>query len=304
MPLIRPASLIAPAARLADADGGLQRDLALMAQRELLQRRRLMGMMLTSGAAAFLAGCGGDEDATSPGSTANTTTTTTVTSTDTSGSCTVPDSETEGPYPSDGSNTADGTTSNVLMQSGVVRSDIRSSFGSYSGTAAGIPLTLSLKLLDARNACAALAGYVVYIWQCDRDGNYSLYSGTVLAQNYLRGLQASDSTGLVTFQTIFPGCYAGRYPHIHFEVYPTLASATSYVSKILTSQIALPADACNAVYATSGYSRSAANLTMISIATDGIFADNTAAEMAVVTPALTGDITTGYTGTLNIGILA
>jgi len=45
-------------------------------------------------------------------------------------------------------------------------------------------------------------------------------------------------------------------------------------------------------------------MTMTSIATDGIFSDNTAAEMAVVTPALTGDVTAGFTGALNIGILA
>ncbi len=316
MTLIRPASIIVPPAHHADDDGGLQQDLALMAQRGLLQRRRLMGFVLTGGAAAFLAGCGGGEESTS---TSGTTTGSTTGST--SGTTTTTDDHDHHgrryvrhlhragfgdrrPYPSDGSNAVNGTTSNVLAQSGVVRSDIRTSFGSYTGTAAGIPLTINLKLMNARNACAALAGYVVYLWHCDRDGNYSLYSSTVLTQNYLRGVQASDSTGLLSFQTIFPGCYSGRYPHIHFEVYPTLASATSYVNKILTSQIALPADACSAVYATSGYSRSATNFSMISVATDGIFADNTAAELAVVTPTLTGDVTAGYAGTLNIGILA
>ncbi len=38
--------------------------------------------------------------------------------------------ETAGPFPGDGSNGP-----NVLIEAGIVRSDIRSSFGSYSGTA-------------------------------------------------------------------------------------------------------------------------------------------------------------------------
>lgn len=42
--------------------------------------------------------------------------------------------ETAGPYPGDGT---DGP--NVLTESGVVRSDIRSSFGSLTGTAQGVP---------------------------------------------------------------------------------------------------------------------------------------------------------------------
>ena len=42
----------------------------------------------------------------------------------------------------------------------------------------------------------------------------------------LRGVQAADSNGQVTFTSIFPGCYSGRWPHIHFEVYPSLSAAT------------------------------------------------------------------------------
>ncbi|MET0292830.1 MAG: intradiol ring-cleavage dioxygenase [Steroidobacteraceae bacterium] len=290
-------------------DGGLQEDLALIARNHQLARRRLLGWLAGGSAAALIAGCGGGEEsaAASTGSaTSGSTTTTTTTTTGTSSSaCTVPATETEGPYPSDGSNAVNGSTSNVLAQSGVVRSDIRASFGGSSTVAAGVPLTLALKLVNARSNCAPLAGYVVYLWQCDRDGNYSLYASSLRNDNYLRGVQVSDSSGLVTFQTIFPGCYAGRWPHIHFEIYPTIASATSYVNKALTSQLALPASDCATVYSTaSGYSRSATNLTMVSLATDGIFADNSAAQMAVMTPALTGDITAGYSATTTIGINA
>ena len=98
------------------------------------------------------------------------------------------------------------------------------------------------------------------MWHCDRDGAYSLYSNGVTTENYLRGVQAADSNGVVTFTSIFPACYSGRWPHIHFEVYPSLAKATDQANKIATSQIALPKDACDTVYATDGYSQSVTNL--------------------------------------------
>ena len=101
---------------------------------------------------------------------------------------------------------------------------------------------------------ASLAGHAVYLWHCTRDGNYSLYSSSVLDENYLRGVQVSDSNGQVTFTTIFPGCYSGRWPHMHFEIYSSLATATSGNNDVKTSQLALPAAACNQVYGVaSGY---------------------------------------------------
>ena len=51
-------------------------------------------------------------------------------------------------------------------------------------------------------------------------------------------------------------CYDGRWPHIHFEVYPSLAKATNSANKIATSQMALPEDTAKAVYATAGYEQS------------------------------------------------
>ena len=67
----------------------------------------------------------------------------------------------------------------------------------------------------------------MYLWQCDRDGNYSLYSQAAASENYLRGAQEVDANGTVTFTSIFPACYSGRWPHIHFEVYGSLSDATS-----------------------------------------------------------------------------
>lgn len=123
--------------------------------------------------------------------------------------------ETSGPYPGDGSNGA-----NVLNQSGIVRRDITSSFGSSTTRAAGVPLSLTMTINDYANNKAPLAGGAVYVWHCDREGRYSLYSQGVTGENYLRGVQETDGRGQVRFTTIFPACYSGRWPHIHFEVYP------------------------------------------------------------------------------------
>jgi protocatechuate 3,4-dioxygenase beta subunit len=184
-------------------------------------------------------------------------------------SCATIPEETAGPFPGDGSNGPD-----LLSQSGVVRSDIRSSFGASTTVAAGVPLTIKLSVQDQANNCAPLAGAAVYLWHCDRDGGYSLYSQGVTAENYLRGVQAADSNGVVTFTSIFPACYSGRWPHIHFEVYPSLDKATDQANKIATSQIALPKDICDTVYATDGYGQSIANLARVSLASDNVFADD------------------------------
>lgn len=288
---------------LDDHDRGLQHDLEQLAA--LKQRRRVLGMML-SGSALLIAGCGGDDssDSTSTASSSSDSSSSGSTSTS-SDTCTAVAEETEGPYPSDGSNTVDGQVSNVLSESGVVRSDIRSSFGGSSGVADGVPLTLTLTLLNSNNLCQALSGYAIYLWHCTRDGNYSLYSSSVRDENFLRGVQVADANGQVTFTTIFPGCYSGRYPHIHFEIYPSLSMATLYTNKILTSQIALPRDVCSTVYSgASGYSASVTNLSRVTIDSDGIFGDNTAAQMAAMTLAMSGSVADGYASTLTIGVPA
>ncbi|CAN5434009.1 intradiol ring-cleavage dioxygenase [soil metagenome] len=201
--------------------------------------------------------------------------------------------ETQGPYPGDGSNGP-----NVLIESGIVRSDIRSSFGSYSVVAEGVPLTVSLTLQDLTAGCAAGAGMAIYIWQCDRDGRYSLYSDGATDQNYLRGVQVADTAGKVSFTSIFPACYPGRWPHIHFEVFDSLESAVAGENARLTSQIAFPEDSCDLVFGSAdGYSAGIANLAQLSLDTDNVFGDGWDAELATVT----GDVT-GMALSLTIGV--
>jgi protocatechuate 3,4-dioxygenase beta subunit len=268
-----------------DDFGGLQRD--LVATGVAINRRSLFRMAARFGAGVGvvqLVGC--SASATAP----STTTTGTTTSGSGTGSCSsrVPE-ETAGPYPGDGSNGP-----SVLGQSGVVRSDIRSSFAGLTGTADGVPLTVVLTIVSA-STCAPLTGRAVYLWHCDRPGRYSLYSSGVTNQNYLRGIQEADGNGTVSFTSIYPGCYAGRWPHIHFEVYPSLSAAASVANKIATSQIALPKATNDLVYATVGYEASVANQRQVSLASDNVFSDGASLELATITGSVGGALTATLT---------
>lgn len=257
-----------------DDFGGLDRDLRATA----IRRRDAIRLALGAGVFTLL-GCG-ESGATDPGMTNG-------------GVCTIIPSETAGPFPGDGSNGP-----NVLSLNGVQRADIRSSFGGLSGTAAGVPLTVVLNVVAA-SGCAAKPGAAVYLWHCDRAGLYSLYSAGVTNQNYLRGVQPGDAAGKVTFTTVFPGCYAGRWPHIHFEVFESLAASTNLANRIRTSQLALPEATCRAAYAATGYTASIANLNGVTLAGDNVFGEDRAANQLAT---VTGDATAGYTATLTVAV--
>ncbi|WP_436701308.1 3,4-dioxygenase subunit beta [Nocardioides sp. BYT-33-1] len=272
-------------------DLGLSHDLP-----RIMARRGLLGLLGGVGAIAALSACGAD-DTTAPSGTA------TARATPPNGlggdagvevaEGEIPE-ETAGPYPGDGSNGP-----NVLAESGVVRSDLTSSFGTATGVAEGIPTTVRLKVYDLDgDEVTPLAGAAVYLWHCDREGRYSMYDDEIADENYLRGVQEADADGVLTFTTIFPACYAGRWPHMHFEVYESLAAATGAASKLRTSQLALPEDVCADVYATDGYEQSVNNLAQLSIETDGIFGDGYSLQLA----AVTGSVDEGYTVTLNVPV--
>jgi protocatechuate 3,4-dioxygenase beta subunit len=284
----------------ANHDRGLEFDLST------LMSRRSLGMFFgVGGAAVALAACtpgGSSSTASTPASTATASpaatsaaATATPTLTRAIAECGVEiPKETAGPFPGDGSNGP-----NALEASGVVRQDITSSFGTSTTKAQGIPLTITLTLLDNANGCVPLAGAAVYAWHCDRSGRYSMYDSGLANENYLRGVQEADANGQVTFTSIFPGAYSGRWPHIHFEVFESMSNATSAGQVLAVSQIALTQAACDDVYATPGYEASVANMKRTSLQSDNVFRDDGGIHQLAT---MTGSAAAGYTAGLNVTV--
>ena len=144
-----------------------------------------------------------------------------------------------------------------------------------------------------------MPGAAVYVWHCDAPGRYSLYSQGVTNENYLRGVQETDANGQVHFTTIVPGCYAARWPHIHFEVFDGLLSVQQGSSSIKTSQLVFPQDMCEVAYGDSRYPQSTQNLAQLSLETDNVFSDDGGVHQLAT---ITGDNAVGYTATLAVGV--
>lgn len=86
---------------------------------------------------------------------------------------------------------------------------------------AGFPVTLIIQVIDS-STCSPVSGAVVDIWHDSPDGRYSGFqSEGTLGLTFLRGIQVTGPTGLVRFETVYPGWYTGRTPHIHLKVNPT-----------------------------------------------------------------------------------
>jgi protocatechuate 3,4-dioxygenase beta subunit len=102
----------------------------------------------------------------------------------------------------------------------------------------GVPARVALTVLDQDGA--PLKGARIDIWHCDAGGVYSGYEGqgddhrtATRGQTYLRGAQLTDASGVAAFQTIWPGWYEGRTPHIHIKVFLDARTA-------LTCQLFVP----------------------------------------------------------------
>lgn len=234
-----------------------------MERKDFLKRSfSALGIMTV---APLIGACKKDEEVTSSGTGTGTTT----------GSCTGTPTETEGPFP-------------TKSPSSLVANDIRSD-------RSGVKLTVNITIQNKNNSCAALSGALVDIWHCDADGNYSEYGGTQMQStnytsvHFLRGRQTTNSSGVVTFTTIFPGWYSGRATHIHVHIYDSSGKS------LLVTQIAFPADVCDTVFttATTYYKKGKQDT---SNSADNIFADSLASELATVT----GSVSAGYTLTHTI----
>lgn len=201
-----------------------------------------------------------------------------------SSTCTASPTETEGPFP-------------TKTPSGLQRTDIRDD-------RTGVPLSIEITIRNLNSNCAALAGAIVDIWHCDKDGYYSEYGGTGMQSvnytgvHFLRGRQVTDSNGVVKFTSIFPGWYSGRATHIHVHVYN--ASGTS----LLVTQISFPEGSSSAVTTVNssagtayGYTKGMTGYTYN--ANDNIFSDDASnIEMATIS----GSISAGYALTHNIQV--
>lgn len=188
--------------------------------------------------------------------------------TGTTGDCALSPSETAGPFP-------------IKTPADLVRENI-------IGDRSGVPLLITITVQDQSNDCAPIAGALVDLWHCDKDGYYSQYGGTGMQQenftnyNFLRGRQTTDANGKASFISIFPGWYRGRAPHIHLEI------LDSNGSSLRVTQIAFPKDVCDTVYATSGYNGTADTQN----SNDNVFSDSLDGNML---DTITGNTTDGYT---------
>jgi protocatechuate 3,4-dioxygenase beta subunit len=133
---------------------------------------------------------------------------------------------------------------------------------------AGLRLKLRLTVRDA-TTCAPIEGADVELWHCDAAGVYSGVGGVPDA-SFLRGHQPTDRRGKVRFQTIYPGWYPGRTPHIHVSV--RVDGAVAH-----TGQLYFDDEVTAAVYRRQPYAgRGAAGTTN---ASDGIYARGGAQSM-------------------------
>jgi protocatechuate 3,4-dioxygenase beta subunit len=198
--------------------------------------------------------------------------------------CALISSETQGPYP----------LLAILSNSSILRQDI-------TENKTGLPLTVKLKFEDINNSFTPIMNAAIYIWHCDKDGEYSGYSssqnGNHLGETCLRGVQLTDINGEVTFTTIYPGWYAGRITHIHFQVY---LNSNLGGTATATSQLAFPQGVTTAVYDSSLYLDNGQNASVTSFVEDNVFSDGTAYQLAT----LTGSVAESYLAELTVGIAA
>jgi protocatechuate 3,4-dioxygenase beta subunit len=256
-----------------------------------LSRRTLLGGLGTLGGLTLLGCDSGSGSSSTPaagatttgasttGTTATTTATTSTTTSSAAGSCVLIAQETVGPYP----------LFNDIASAAVYQRD-----GITEGKT-GVPLHLTLNIVNVNNACAPILTAMVYVWHCDKDGYYSGYNqngADLRGPTFCRGVQATDTNGRVTFNTIYPGWYPGRATHIHFRVYLALDLQA-------TSQLAFPNSTTSAVYSSPLYVAKGQNPTTPT--SDGIFSDGVTYQMCTVTEnAATG----GYDAELTVGIAA
>jgi hypothetical protein len=137
---------------------------------------------------------------------------------------------------------------------------------------------------------------MVDVWHCDALGVYSGVTDAgfdTTGEQFLRGYQLTDASGVASFASIYPGWYSGRTVHIHFKVRTEGADGAAYE---FTSQWFFDERISDAVFATDPYASEGQRDTLN--ANDGIFAD----DGEILTLSLTGDPASGYDASFAIGL--
>lgn len=207
-----------------------------------------------------------------------------MSSSNNSGSCVIIPQETRGPYPLD-----------LSSNPNFFRQDV-------TDGKTGVPLNLTLVVVNVNDECRPIANARVDLWHCDKDGRYSGYSNqtggvSTVGETFLRGIQLTDANGEVTFNTIYPGWYNGRVTHIHFQVYLNNGL-------VATSQVAFPEDITRAIYETSLYAARGQNTSVASNAADSVFGSPSADLQYELCTMTENSETGGYDALLNVGIAA
>jgi protocatechuate 3,4-dioxygenase beta subunit len=159
----------------------------------------------------------------------------------------------------------------------------------------GVPLALSFAIYTyAATGCTPLQNARVDIWHCDAQGIYSEEANQAETtsdyskDNFLRGFQLTDASGLVSFTTIFPGWYTGRTTHIHLRIRTYDTSGNVAINS--ATQVFFDDATAGDVYSNSSYyTRKKARDTYN--AGDSIY-------KAQLLMSVSGSVTAGYSNTL------
>ena len=121
----------------------------------------------------------------------------------------------------------------------------------------GVPLTFTLAIYHlAGEETRPMTGAQIDLWHCDAAGAYSGEDQPPLGidttgESWLRGYQTTGEDGCVTFETIVPGWYPGRTPHIHVLVRPPVEPGGSQTA--FASQLYFEDGALDDIYADKPY---------------------------------------------------
>lgn len=166
------------------------------------------------------------------------------------------------------------------------------------------------------STCSPLSNVYLETWHCNATG---VYSGVIADGNgdssdesnlnatFLRGISSTDSDGVVTFDTIFPGHYTGRTNHIHVlgHLNATVNTANNTLASsgniIHVGQVFFDTDLIDLVEATAPYTANTQNVTTNE--EDSILAQEAADVDPMLEYVMLGDdVSAGLFGWIVIGV--